>query len=67
MENNDYMDSGEPKLTPENEREVTRLWRTFKTVHEMLVDRVSNGKHRLRLEWRHELTDPRATQYLTKN
>lgn len=30
-----------PKLSAEAEREVTRLWRTWRTVLEMLVDRVS--------------------------
>lgn len=29
-----------PKLSVEQERELTRLWRTWKTVLEMLVDRV---------------------------
>ena len=31
---------GAPKLSAEADRELTRLWRTWRTVLEMLVDRV---------------------------
>lgn len=30
----------EEQIPPEAERETTRLWRIWKTVHEMLIDRV---------------------------
>lgn len=36
-----------PKLSAEAEREVTRLWRTWRTVLEMLVDRVRFPDHEL--------------------
>lgn len=38
----DYEDR--PKLSVDAEKEITRLWRTWKTVLEMLVDRVCSGQ-----------------------
>ena len=35
--------NGAPKLSAEADRELTRLWRTWRTVLEMLVDRVRAG------------------------
>ena len=39
----------EEQIPPEAERETTRLWRIWKTVHEMLIDRVrySGPAHRV--------------------
>jgi hypothetical protein len=37
--------NGAPKLSPEADRELTRLWRTWRTVLEMLVDRVRPFDH----------------------
>lgn len=36
-QNDDY---GRHKLSEEGEKELTRLWRTWRTVNEMLLDRV---------------------------
>jgi RNA polymerase Rpb5, N-terminal domain len=36
----DIDEDDQPKLSEEGEKELTRLWRTWKTVIEMLVDRV---------------------------
>jgi hypothetical protein len=36
---------GAPKLSAEADRELTRLWRTWRTVLEMLVDRVRLTVH----------------------
>jgi len=39
------LDDDRPKLSSEAERELTRLWRTWRTVLEMLVDRVGAARH----------------------
>lgn len=36
----DIDEDDQPKLSEEGEKELTRLWRTWKTVIEMLMDRV---------------------------
>jgi RNA polymerase Rpb5, N-terminal domain len=36
----DLDEDDRPKLSEEGEKELTRLWRTWKTVIEMLMDRV---------------------------
>lgn len=36
----DIDDDGALQLRPEQDKELTRLWRTWRTVLEMLVDRV---------------------------
>jgi DNA-directed RNA polymerases I, II, and III subunit RPABC1 len=48
----DIDDDDRPKLSEEAEKELTRLWRTWRTVNEMLLDRVRRrmlASHRLML------------------
>lgn len=40
MEGLDGEENGRPLLSEEGEKELTKLWRTWKTVNEMLLDRV---------------------------
>ena len=40
VRNMDLDEAGRPKLSEDAEKELTRLWRTWKTVNEMLLDRV---------------------------
>lgn len=45
----DIMDVDTSQGTQESKHEMSRLWRTWRTVHEMLADRVSRRKKKLSL------------------
>ena len=56
----EHQQAGMQQPPPEAEAELTRLWRTWRTVHEMLVDRVRDGSLQ---RYSTRLTRHRAIKY----